>query len=117
MVNLPKLESTKDNLINSLLQLSLNKVQANICYEISNEIITEARKAKLIQQDEISLQWARASSTVDDFLLHAEQPIFKGGMGGRLFVIRNSDSRRQLRQIIVWLKYDARSYSQSKFGK
>jgi hypothetical protein len=94
VVKLPKLESTKDNLINSLLQLSLNKVQANICYENTTEIITEARKAKFIQQGIISIQWASASSRAEDLLQHIEQPIFKGLMGFRVFVIRNNEQHK-----------------------
>lgn len=94
VVTVPKLESTKDNLINSLLQLSINKVQKNVCYEQNNEIITEARKAKLIAQDVISVQWASANSIAEEFLQHIEQPIFKGLMGFRIFVIRNDEQHR-----------------------
>ncbi|MCF2949732.1 diguanylate cyclase [Paraglaciecola aquimarina] len=93
-VTVPKLESSKDKLINSLLQLSLNKVQANICYQQNNQIVTEARKAKLIEDGVINIQWASASSKVDEYLQHIEQPIFKGLMGFRIFVIRDNEQAK-----------------------
>ncbi|MGJ8681730.1 diguanylate cyclase [Paraglaciecola sp.] len=93
-VKLPKLESTKDNLINSLLQLSLSKVFPNVCYQQNDQIVTEARKAKLIQKNVINIQWASASSAVEDYLQHIEMPIFKGLMGFRIFVIRQNEQSR-----------------------
>ncbi len=90
-VSLPKIESSKDQLIVSLFKLSIGKVIDSTCITSINEIITDGRKTRYIDNNLISVVWASASSIAERDLQAIKIPIFKGLLGYRIFVINERD--------------------------
>ncbi|MBD1391334.1 transporter substrate-binding domain-containing protein [Neiella sp. HB171785] len=90
----PPLESSKDQLIFSLLSLALSKTDADICYQQLQLVVTEARKSALINSNQLSVQWASAGSSADTYADPIKQPIFFGLTGFRVLVIRQGEQHR-----------------------
>ncbi|WP_143824483.1 diguanylate cyclase [Neiella marina] len=90
----PPLESSKDQLVFSLLKLALSKTDTSFCYQQMELVVTEARKSALIGSNQLSVQWASAGSSADTYADPIKQPIFLGLTGFRLLVIRNGEQHR-----------------------
>ncbi|WP_143247473.1 diguanylate cyclase [Agaribacterium haliotis] len=89
-----KLESEKDFLIFSLLQLAMSKLEEPVCYKELVDPHSDGRKTQEIAAGRLSLKWASASPKVEQQLRAVRIPIFKGLLGYRLLVIRSGEEKR-----------------------
>ncbi|MBD1391333.1 diguanylate cyclase [Neiella sp. HB171785] len=90
----PKLETRKSELVLSLLKLALSKTEANICYQPLPIFVTDGRKAALVKKGVLSIHWASAGFSADEYVVPIKQPIFMGLTGFRIFVIRQGEQER-----------------------
>lgn len=90
-LKLKPLESSSDRLIQSLLKLSLSKVEQHACFVHDNEVFTDLRTTRSVANGDMSLKWASASHNVTSELRAIPIPIFKGLMGYRILVIKNGN--------------------------
>lgn len=93
-VKVPKLESSKDFLIYSLLELSVAKLNEKICFKINDDVITDGREIIHVDHKILDLIWSSAASEAEKVLVPIRIPIFKGLLGYRIFVIRNNEQER-----------------------
>ncbi|WP_156184273.1 diguanylate cyclase [Cellvibrio sp. pealriver] len=91
---IPLIESEKDKLIYDLLVLSLSKTDVNVCLTQLEQVITDARKTRRVEEGSLSLKWSSASNPLEKNLKPIKIPIFKGLLGYRIFVIRKGDQNR-----------------------
>ncbi|QEY14893.1 diguanylate cyclase [Cellvibrio sp. KY-GH-1] len=91
---IPLIESEKDKLIYDLLVLSLSKTDVNVCLTQLEQVITDARKTRRVEEGSLSLKWSSASNPLEKNLKPIKVPIFKGLLGYRIFVIRKGDQNR-----------------------
>ncbi|GGA69770.1 hypothetical protein GCM10011369_09280 [Neiella marina] len=90
----PKLETRKSELVLSLLKLALSKTSTDVCYQPLPIFVTDGRKAALVNKGVLSVHWASAGFSADEYVEPVKQPIFMGLTGFRLFVIRQGEQSR-----------------------
>ncbi|WP_159084050.1 diguanylate cyclase [Saccharobesus litoralis] len=72
----------------------MSKTTSSICLKEIDDVVTEARKGKYIQDGIIDVQWASAGSHASQYTLPITKPIFLGLTGMRVFVIRKGEQAR-----------------------
>ncbi|WP_137167093.1 type 2 periplasmic-binding domain-containing protein [Salinimonas lutimaris] len=87
-------EGEKEELIYSLLKLSLSKSAPDITFEQATEPMNEAQLVSEVEQQRLDIMWAGADQQKDKRLAAVRIPILKGLLGHRIFIIRDGEQHR-----------------------
>lgn len=87
-------ESSKDRLIQQLLDLSLSKNTKAFCTKPLTSVLTDGREEMLVRKDFLDIIWSSAIPTENTELKAIRIPIFKGLTGYRILVIRQGEQGR-----------------------
>ena len=91
ILRINKVEEPKEQLIYSLLELALSKVDPNTTLKQLPEVIPVPRWASQTETGSLDLLWAGASKDLDQRFLTVRIPLLKGLLGHRVFIIRDND--------------------------
>lgn len=93
-IKVNKVQGEKEELVFSILQLAMSKIDPNTTFQQTSEVLNSARAVSELELNNLDVVWGGASKEKDDALLAVRIPVLKGLLGHRLFIIRSADQER-----------------------